>query len=593
MNTMKTPVIVSLLVVLFVVGISLVPVQAENLTIPQTLITKMDTAVPRYLSDTLWKELAYEYTPRINLLDSNDLLVQKYLPRLQEKILIVYQSFNNADRYNSKLYHYRAATELSSNFELYVHALEHGVDPVLYLRGSYIGGAYISRAGNYVVPYQFSIPASYSPSQAMPIVGCYQSNPDPATVSHSSYIFAWGLEDPKEGFMDIAKDLHVDPFGTYLASHSDGALAAARIVANIPHGCAGYVPLSSGIREPIRYDTWQYVRYLQNVPVLVMCGTGDPFIANNQAVYQEISAAGGIVEWRSWVGYHEQSVLAEPERFQIMTDFFDKYRLYPYPQTVTHLIENIKFTRAFWVNGLLNKNYTATNDLFMLGVSFKITAHKAANTIEIEYADDHISGFDFLLNDSIVSDITQPVKVVYGSDTLFNAIVPVSGTLTVHLYDSSSIPASLPPQHKAAGYFSNMEDTLLWEELNTIEQNYFGVTTPMPFELPAPQTSVETDNIDHQVFAITAGPNPFNPAIKIAVSGQVAGSEKIEINIYNIRGKLVQKLPATSCSPRIAGETGQPPAGFIWDAGKMPSGTYIIRAVKGKQAITKQITLLK
>jgi len=104
MNTMKTPVIVSLLVVLFVVGISLVPVQAENLTIPQTLITKMDTAVPRYLSDTLWKELAYEYTPRINLLDSNDLLVQKYLPRLQEKILIVYQSFNNADRYNSKLF---------------------------------------------------------------------------------------------------------------------------------------------------------------------------------------------------------------------------------------------------------------------------------------------------------------------------------------------------------------------------------------------------------------------------------------------------------------------------------------------------------
>ncbi|OGJ88915.1 MAG: hypothetical protein A2268_09160 [Candidatus Raymondbacteria bacterium RifOxyA12_full_50_37] len=588
MNTMKTPVIVSLFVVLFVVGISLVPVQAENLTIPQTLITKMDTAIPQNLSDTLWKELAYEYTPRINLLDSNDFFVQKYLPRLQEKVLLIYQSFNNVDRMSSFLHHFRAANNLSSYLELFVSALEKGVDPALSLPGSYIGTAFISPTGNYVIHYQFAVPGSYTPSQAFPVMGGLQCEPDPAAVDRSSYIFVWdATQDPKEIFMDIAKDLHVDPFGTYIVSHSDGALGGIQNAARAPHNFAAYVPLSSGIREPIRYDTWQYIRYLQNIPILLMCGTTDPFIANNQAVYQELSTAGGIVEWRSWVGYHEQSVLVEEEKYQIMTDFFDNYRLYPYPQTVTHLIDNIKYTRAFWVNGLLNRNYsTFGKDLYMLGVSFKITAHKAVNTIEIEHADDHISGFDFLLNDSLVSNISQPVKVVRGSDTLFNAVVPVGGKVTVHLYDSSSIPAALPPQHQAAGYFSNMETTLLWEELSAIEQDYFGVTTPMPFELPAPQTSIEENSAnEHQMFALAAGPNPFNPVTTITVNN--GGAVAMSLKIYNIKGEMVKDLTSSFS------HAGSSVHSCVWDAGKMSSGTYIVRAVKGKQAITKQVTLLK
>ncbi len=588
MNTIKNPTIVSLFVVLFIAGLSLIPVQAENLTIPQTLIAKMDTTVPRYPSDTLWKKLASEYASRINQLDSSNLLVQKNLPRLQEKVLLIYKSFNNIDRYGSNLYHYMAATSLLPYLELYVSALERGVDPARSFPGSHIGGAFISPSGNYTVGYRYAIPVSYSPLKAFPAVVCFQSEPNPVTVSHSSYIFVWAQSGTsKETFMDIAKDLHMDPFGTYIVSHSDGALGGVQNAARIPHNFAAYVPLSSGIREPIRFDTWQYIRYLQNIPVLIMCGTTDPFIANNQAVYQEISAAGGIVEWRSWVGYHEQSVLSEEIEFQIMTDFFDKYRLYPYPQTVTHLIDNIKYTRAYWVNALLNKNYSASGtELYMLGVSFKVTAHKTINTIEVEYADNHISGFDFFLNDSLVSNKSQPVKVVRGSDTLFNGIIPGDGKLTVHLYDASSIPTSLPPMHQAAGYFSNMETTLLWEGLSAIEQTYFGATTPIPRDVPAQQTSVEADIInDQQPLVVTVGPNPFNPATTITVNH--GGAVTVSLKIYTIKGEMVKDL-----TPSFS-NTGSSAHSCVWDAGKMPSGTYIVRAVKGKQAITKQITLLK
>jgi hypothetical protein len=84
--------------------------------------------------------------------------------------------------------------------------------------------------------------------------------------------------------------------------------------------------------------------------------------------------------------------------------------------------------------------------------------------------------------------------------------------------------------------------------------------------------------------ALTTRPNPFNPAIKIAVSGQRIADGNIGIAIYNIDGKIVYRLSATSY---------QLSAGITWNATGHPSGVYIIRATVNGQVLTRRIVLQK
>ncbi|OGJ90496.1 MAG: hypothetical protein A2487_03720 [Candidatus Raymondbacteria bacterium RifOxyC12_full_50_8] len=98
-------------------------------------------------------------------------------------------------------------------------------------------------------------------------------------------------------------------------------------------------------------------------------------------------------------------------------------------------------------------------------------------------------------------------------------------------------------------------------------------------------------------------PNPFNPTARIAVSSprfarlasesrwageaggqRAAGGEKTEIYIFNVHGKLVQKMPADFC---------QLTSGITWDASDLPSGVYVIKAMAGNVVLIKMATLLK
>ena len=83
---------------------------------------------------------------------------------------------------------------------------------------------------------------------------------------------------------------------------------------------------------------------------------------------------------------------------------------------------------------------------------------------------------------------------------------------------------------------------------------------------------------------LQAWPNPFNPAVKIAVSGQRIADSDIRIAIYDIKGKMVYKLSATSY---------QLSAGITWTAGRMPAGVYIAKLTLGRKSYSKRVTLLK
>ncbi|OGJ99615.1 MAG: hypothetical protein A2487_07855 [Candidatus Raymondbacteria bacterium RifOxyC12_full_50_8] len=81
-------------------------------------------------------------------------------------------------------------------------------------------------------------------------------------------------------------------------------------------------------------------------------------------------------------------------------------------------------------------------------------------------------------------------------------------------------------------------------------------------------------------------PNPFNPVTKIVLNSplKLNGLEKAEIMIFNVRGKLVQRLLATN---------QQLSAGLAWDASNQPSGIYMLQVKIGGHLLMGRVSLIK
>ena len=85
-------------------------------------------------------------------------------------------------------------------------------------------------------------------------------------------------------------------------------------------------------------------------------------------------------------------------------------------------------------------------------------------------------------------------------------------------------------------------------------------------------------------FSLSAAyPNPFNPVINI--SYRVNVSKDISINIYDIKGRLVDSLIDEF---HISGEYD-----LIWDAQSASSGIYFIRYNTHTGSFRQKITLIK
>jgi len=100
--------------------------------------------------------------------------------------------------------------------------------------------------------------------------------------------------------------------------------------------------------------------------------------------------------------------------------------------------------------------------------------------------------------------------------------------------------------------------------------------------------------------SISAYPNPFNSAVRIAIDGVGARHElPLQIDIYDLSGRRVASLIPPG-PPLTRGEVEKSPlskgdlGGLIWQPPtSLPTGIYLVRARVGDDAVSKRIVYLK
>ncbi|MBT6993641.1 MAG: T9SS type A sorting domain-containing protein [Candidatus Cloacimonetes bacterium] len=86
---------------------------------------------------------------------------------------------------------------------------------------------------------------------------------------------------------------------------------------------------------------------------------------------------------------------------------------------------------------------------------------------------------------------------------------------------------------------------------------------------------------------LTNYPNPFNPTTTISFSLTTNLHENVRIEIYNVKGQLVETLSNLPI-------TNSPNQQIVWNANKFASGVYFYKLVVDGIAVdTKRMILLK
>ncbi len=83
-------------------------------------------------------------------------------------------------------------------------------------------------------------------------------------------------------------------------------------------------------------------------------------------------------------------------------------------------------------------------------------------------------------------------------------------------------------------------------------------------------------------------PNPFNP--RITISFNVGRADHVDLNIYDLGGRLVKKLAAQKFE---AGQYTRPWDGRNYKGSLMPAGVYLVRIQSGSITDTQKIILVK
>ncbi|HET6430236.1 MAG TPA: hypothetical protein VFJ30_17600 [Phycisphaerae bacterium] len=278
-----------------------------------------------------------------------------------------------------------------------------------------------------------SVPKDYTPDKAWPVVVSTQDNPAPERMKETPYFVVHAGGKGAQCTAAIRSDLtalagkyNIDPFRIYGTGFSRGGQEILIQAWRHPHWFAAIAPVCSDLREkPDRNRRDLCVKYLLNVPTLMLHGEGDNFRDTGQIEFDLMKQAGCDVTWKVFPGGHSP---ARPfkEDVKLLTDFFDKHKLNPWPKRVVHIVEGKQFSRAFWVDAVLVKDAADQRAVFDVQVG-------KDNRIEVK-ADELIASLDLYLSEKLL-DMAKPVTVAAGDKTLYTG--PAKPMITVKLREGA------------------------------------------------------------------------------------------------------------------------------------------------------------
>jgi len=295
-----------------------------------------------------------------------------------------------------------------------------------------------------------SVPADYTPAKAWPAVVSLQDNPSPALMKKTPYFLVHaggqGMQASKKiraELLKLARRYNIDPLRIYGTGFSRGGQEILIQAWQWPHWFAAIAPVCNDLRrKPDRNERDDNVRYLVNVPTLLLHGEGDSFRRTGEILFRRMKHAGCGVTWKTYPGGHSPQ-LPFKKNVKMLTDFFGKHKLDPYPKKIVHLVEHKRYSRAFWADARLVKDVGGIKAVFTVEV-------KKSNRIEVT-ANEHVAALDLHLNGKLV-DMKKPVTVVAGKKQLYQG--PAKAKLTVKLRDGT--PYTKTPRK------------LLWREIQEI-----------------------------------------------------------------------------------------------------------------------------
>lgn len=254
-----------------------------------------------------------------------------------------------------------------------------------------------------------SVPEGYTPEKPWPVIVSYQDNPSAEQMKKVPYflVHAGGQGVPaarktREYLLNLARRHNIDPLRIYGTGFSRGGQEVLKQAWDRPHWFAAVAPVCNDLRrKPDRNLKDLNVRYLVNVPTLLLHGQGDSFRRTGEILHGHMKQAACPVQFRLYPGGHTPK-LPFKDDVTMLTDFFGKHRLNPFPKQVVHIVTHKRYSRAFWVDSAL------VEDAGVLKGVFQVTV-KPGNRIEVA-ASRHVAAVALHLNDKLV-DMNKPVTV--------------------------------------------------------------------------------------------------------------------------------------------------------------------------------------
>ena len=262
-----------------------------------------------------------------------------------------------------------------------------------------------------------AVPTDYTPAKSWPVIVSLQDNPSkeqmatvPYFLIHAGGKGARATAKIRAELKALAKRYNIDPLRIYGTGFSRGGQEVLIQAWQHPHWFAAIAPVCSDLREkPDRNNRHLNVQYLVNVPTLMLHGEHDNFRQTGLIEFNLAKKAGCPVKWQTYSGGHSPA-LPFKQNVKLLTSFFDKHRLNPYPKKVVHLVEHPSHSRAFWADAALVKVTKGVKGVFTVEIT-------KPNRIEVK-ANEHIASLDLYLTAKLV-DMAKPVTVVAGTKTLY------------------------------------------------------------------------------------------------------------------------------------------------------------------------------